>query len=150
MKKVMIIASALVLGVGCTSVQGVSFFGKAQEELQKRFINPMIDLTNTAQNTQKILKGTKDIQDRIRIAGSFIDQVSVAMNKLIESLTYVNDTFVSSWMSKESHKKIKELTRDTQELVNVARSVAETLKGYDRSQVAPEDEEEEPALSENV
>jgi flagellar biosynthesis regulator FlaF len=141
MKKVMVLAGMLSLGMSSASVQAGMFFSKAQEELQKRFINPMIDLTNTAQNTAKILKGTKDIQDRIRVAGSFVDQLSVAMSKLVGSLSYVNDTFVSTWLSKESNAKIKELTKDAQGLIDVAQSVATMLKKYERPNVDREIEE---------
>lgn len=130
MKYRVLVMSVLIIGYGNTIFAGL--FSQATKELQNRFMNPLIDIKNTADNTRKILRGTKDVQDKVRTAGAFIDDLANAMNKLIESLGYVNDTFVTSFLSKNSHNKIQELVSYAQSFMPIAHEVSQVLKKYER------------------
>ena len=78
MKIIVKIGMICLFGAACT-VQAIDIFGKTSKEIESNFIRPLSDIKNTMSNTEKILKGTVSPTDRLRVAGGFMKELSMAV-----------------------------------------------------------------------
>ena len=141
MKIIVKIGMICLFGAACT-VQAIDIFGKTSKEIESNFIRPLSDIKNTMSNTEKILKGTVSPTDRLRVAGGFMKELSMAVEKLVAFTDFINNKFINSVLSKNVHNKVKDVVVESQAVLGLLQNIADEMREY-RTQ---DTQQKEPVL----
>lgn len=129
MKVIVKIGMVCLLGVLCPA-QALDIFGKTSKEIEANFLRPLSDIKNTLDNTQKIIKGVSNPTDRLRVAGGFMKELSVALEKLVIFTNYINNKFISSVLSKTVHNKVKDVVTESKAVLGLVQKMADEMREY--------------------
>jgi hypothetical protein len=140
MKIIVKIGMICFFGAACR-VQAIDIFAKTSQEIESDFIRPLSDIKNTISNTETILKDTVSPTDRLRVAGGFIKELSIAVEKLVALTDYLNNKFINSVLSKSVHNKVKDVIVESQAVLQLLHNIADQMREY-----RTEDGQKEPVL----
>jgi hypothetical protein len=111
-------------------VQALDIFGRTTREIEFNFLRPLTDIKNTISNTGKIFEHIENPTDRLRVAGGFMKEVSIAVAKLVDFTEFINNKFINSVLSKGAHSKVEEVIVESKEMLTLLQKVADGMREY--------------------